>query len=1388
MFKKSTNMTNLSRAYKGCSNLTNVKNLGQWDMSKTINVSEMFNGCGKLNASFSKQNEYRIEGSFRYTTIPNSSTLSHNDIYFTADGDGEIYYFGPGMICNSPYQIISFRNTRTDNWEFGSQMGMTGGGEGDPEFGSGTLYVNQKTEMGLWDTSSITNMNAAYYNCSNISGQPICGPKVTDMTQTYYGCSNLTGKPVCESNVTHMRYTYAGCKNLTGSPVCGGNVTNMHGAYTGCINLTGSPVCSNSVTDMGYAYSNCSNLTGNPICGSNVKIMDSTYNNCTNLTGCAIAGNNVTHVPCAYRYCYNIKSNAYFYSNNISYAYSCFEGKKSSKRLNIYVPENSTTLNTFLFNNTRSILGVNVTWAYDQSGCYYNGTYNTFIYPVANVYQAYRNFDATLLTLLTYTTKNTAKRPVTTGLSDDYTATVNGSQVTYSDMSADGVRFNFYNDKNITSIDYMSDELTSLFNTFYNCTLLTAPVCGEGIVNMRNAYYNCYGLRGNAVCGSSVIDMDSTYCGCTNLSTPACGPNVVNMGKAYFQCYGLTGNPVCGPNVTNMAYTYQSCRNLTGNAACGDKVTSMYNTYQMCYNLKGPAVCGPNVTNMSGTYRDCTNLTGSPVCGNKVDNMAYAYYNCRVITGNAVCGPEVTNMHYAYWDCRMLNGAAACGDKVTTMCFAYNNCQNLAGPPACGNNVTNMLQTYYQCIKLKGSPVCGNKVVNMGSAYFNCSNLTGSPVVGSSVTYMYNTYHNCFRLTGSPACGPNVIYMCYAYNNCQNLTGAPVCGNKVYDMTNTYYYCVNLTGQPVCGPNVNYLTNTYFFCNRLTGSPVCGNNVTDMSGAYYNCSSLTGSPVCGPNVTNMYNTYTKCVKLNGRAVCGSKVTSMNNTYNACSNITTGVIGPNVTDSRHSYKDCYRMTSVELSNGLAKIGDCAFYNCTNLTNTVVFPSSVTNIGYDAFYNCAKVNSFDFRNHTSIPSIYSNTFRGINTNCTIIVPTELISDWTTTVNWSSYQSYIIPSSTEPLVIDKDIPDSLKLAPGKVKELSFKAINVEDFNTVDITIKSTNASVARSATSHSVVSQGITNTVTFEITAYELGETTISITAYSAVNGFHYSKTIAVTVEEVKEPVITVSAVSGASYGFALNANGYYESQNKGKQSTAALCKVTIENPGNYQIIFDCINSGESNYDYGLLSQVGSTLSTGSSADTTGVLKNFKGQSSTNVVSVSYGVVNGTVYVKYLKDYSGDNGNDSLQFKVRFEEPAEPGTGTYTVSAVADASYGFELNSDGFYESKNKGQNSSAALCKVDISNPDANEVVFECINSGEDNYDYGLLSNVGATLSTSSSADSASLLAKNFKGSSSTAIQTVSYGKITSGTIYVKFIKDGSANNGNDTLQFRVVFIK
>ena len=63
---------------------------------------------------------------------------------------------------------------------------------------------------------------------------------------------------------------------------------------------------------------------------------------------------------------------------------NCFFNRNTSNRLNIYLPENSTTLTTALIKNTSSMTGSKITWTQDGVN-YYNTIANIYLYPVANV-------------------------------------------------------------------------------------------------------------------------------------------------------------------------------------------------------------------------------------------------------------------------------------------------------------------------------------------------------------------------------------------------------------------------------------------------------------------------------------------------------------------------------------------------------------------------------------------------------------------------------------------------------------------------------------------------------------------------------------------------------------------------------------------------------------------------------------------------------------------------------------------------------------------------------------------------------------------------------------------------------------------------------------------
>lgn len=131
--------------------------------------------------------------------------------------------------------------------------------------------------------------------------------------------------------------------------------------------------------------------------------------------------------------------------------------------------------------------------------------------------------------------------------------------------------------------------------------------------------------------------------------------------------------------------------------------------------------------------------------------------------------------------------------------------------------------------------------------------------------------------------------------------------------------------------------------------------------------------------------------------------------------------------------------------------------------------------------------------------------------------------------------------------------------------------------------------------------------------------------------------------------VQAVDGAAHGFELNDNDYYESQCKKIANGYAVCKVVFTGETERDITLRCISYGESNYDYGIISQVDKTLALSNTDDgstgSTNVLKNFKGLSSPNPVDLTITIPAGEhfIYCKYRKDGGGDTGNDSLQFTV-------------------------------------------------------------------------------------------------------------------------------------------------
>ena len=400
-----------------------------------------------------------------------------------------------------------------------------------------------------------------------------------------------------------------------------------------------------------------------------------------------------------------------------------------------------------------------------------------------------------------------------------------------------------------------------------------------------------------------------------------------------------------------------------------------------------------------------------------------------------------------------------------------------------------------------------------------------------------------------------------------------------------------------------------------------------MVDAYANCRNLTAA-VCGPNVTNMVRAYANCT-----------------------NLISGEIGSTVQEFNDVFYGCHNLRQVTIHEGITNINSTAFYYCNNLTE-INIPSTVKSLGDNVFKGCYNLKTIRFANKVSLPNISNTSLAGLARGFEICINAGAYGTWDNNSVWEKYKKRIVLDSTEPFIA-KDIIEENYLTDlsGIVKVIpTIGIINVEDGADIQVTANISDQSVAKIKNTNVEKLNHIKKVVSVEIEPLKLGTTTITLT----VTADSITKTLDAFTVEVIEDVpssFTVEPIEDVKYTFVLNENGYYESNCQGVNYAYALCKVTINNPKGRNLYLDCINWGQYYWDFGILSNVNCQLTKNNTADSSSsstVKHSFLNSSTADVQTIDYGQVKeGFIYVKYRKDGSGNHNNDSLQFKVRFED---------------------------------------------------------------------------------------------------------------------------------------------
>ena len=177
----------------------------------------------------------------------------------------------------------------------------------------------------------------------------------------------------------------------------------------------------------------------------------------------------------------------------------------------------------------------------------------------------------------------------------------------------------------------------------------------------------------------------------------------------------------------------------------------------------------------------------------------------------------------------------------------------------------------------------------------------------------------------------------------------------------------------------------------------------------------------------------------------------------------------------------------------------------------------------------------------------------------------------------------------------------------------------------------------------------------------------------NGVDVSSQLVAHGGTIQGPI--VSTAQGASYGFAYSSStGYYVSQNKGVDKSAAVCRIDFNFPVRCLVTIQFINYAEATYDFGVFGNIDSQLNTnyytagsGGASITDNDYKLACNTSSHNTSSeqtLTYEIPSGEhfINIKYSKDDATSNNNDTLQFKFLSIEPLEANNYyTYTLNNI-------------------------------------------------------------------------------------------------------------------------------
>lgn len=466
----------------------------------------------------------------------------------------------------------------------------------------------------------------------------------------------------------------------------------------------------------------------------------------------------------------------------------------------------------------------------------------------------------------------------------------------------------------------------------------------------------------------------------------------------------------------------------------------------------------------------------------------------------------------------------------------------------------------------------------------------------SGITSAKQMFYDCKNLTSIPYFNTsNCTDMSFMFYKCEKLKAIPQLDtSKVSKMDYMFYGCSKLEALPNLDCSSVYSMN-YFLSgangNLLTELNIDISNAFDMQRAFENQSGLKTINFIdnGTRYHRMDFCFYYCGKLEEVKISNDVLRVSSYSYLYCFERCSNLIKVPKIDldssryfSYYFFSECDKLSTIRLVSLKASTSS-SLANNASLKNFVIYNmETIPTISENAF----TTNCYHFNGVLSFPYNLMG-----ERDARIFVPDDKIEEVKVATNWSIYADLIKPLSSNAWHFDWSYYSEMSL--GKTQHCVVSLDSFETAPQVEITLS--NQSIA------TITNIVISNTqVEFDINAQEIGNGAITLT----ITGDETcTETRNITVFE---PIsYSVDSVEGATRGFTLKSNGYYQNDNAGNMSSYAICKIsfTITENTSKSLNLLCNQTNDHTYDdYALFSNIDTTLTNSSSIDTSNVYAKF------------------------------------------------------------------------------------------------------------------------------------------------------------------------------------------